>query len=172
MSANAKEQLQNYVDMARRRYDSLADTERLIVNSVGLLVLAALVFVLLVAPAQRSVSEAQLKVSGQQKLVQWMKENESVARMAAGAGTAAVAKSDQPLQTIVTSTAGPLGITVKRYENESDTKLRVWLEKVPFDKTVRWLDQLESRYGVQIISVSIDAEKEPGIITAKLVLQG
>jgi general secretion pathway protein M len=171
MSANAKEQLQNYVDMARRRYDSLADNERLIVNGVGLLVLAALVFVLLVAPAQRSVSEAQLKVSGQQKLVQWMKENESLARMAAGAGTT-VTKSDQPLQTIVTSTAGPLGISVKRYENESDTKLRVWLESVPFDKTVRWLDQLESRYGIQIISVSIDAEKEPGIITAKLVLQG
>ena len=171
MSANAKEQLQNYVDMARRRYDSLTDTERLVVNLVGLLVLAALVFLLLVAPAQRSVSEAQLKVSGQQKLVQWMKENESLARMAASAGTAAP-KSDQPLQTIVTSTAGPLGITVKRYENESDTKLRVWLENVPFDKTVRWLDQLESRYGTQIISVSIDAEKEPGIITAKLVLQG
>ena len=171
MSANAKEQLQNYVDMARRRYDSLADSERLIVNAVGLLVLAALIFLMLIVPAQRSVSEAELKVSGQQKLMQWMKENESLARMAAGAGNP-VAKSDQPLQTIVTSTAGPLGITVKRYENESDTKLRVWLENVPFDKTVRWLDQLESRYGIQIISVSIDAEKEPGIITAKLVLQG
>ncbi|HVL00256.1 MAG TPA: type II secretion system protein M [Dongiaceae bacterium] len=171
MSTNTKEQLQNYVDMVRRRYDGMADQERLIVNAVALLVLATLIFLLLIAPAQRSVSDAQMKISGQQKLVQWMKENESLARMAAGSG-ATVTKSDQPLQTIVTSTAGPLGVTVKRYENESETKLRVWLEKVPFDKTVRWLDQLESRYGVQIISVSIDAEKEPGIITAKLVLQG
>lgn len=171
MSTSAREQLQNYIDIARRRYDSLADTERLIVNVVGVLIVAALLFVLLIAPAQRSVSDAQMKVSGQQKLVQWMKENESVARLASGAG-GAVAKSDQPIQTVITSTAGPLGVTVKRFENESENKLRVWLEKVPFDKTVRWLDQLENRYGIQIISVSIDAEKEPGLVTAKLVLQG
>ncbi len=171
MSASAREQLQNYVDMARRRYDSLADSERLIVNLVGVLILAALVYLMLIAPAQRSVSDAQMKVTAQQKLVQWMKENESVARMAAGSG-GAVAKSDQPIQTIITSTAGPLGVIVKRFENESENKLRVWLEKVPFDKTVRWLDQLESRYGIQIISISLDAEKEPGLVTAKLVLQG
>lgn len=171
MSAGLKENLQNYADMARRRYDSLADSERLMVNVVALLILAALVYLILIAPAQRSVSTAQLKLSGQQNLVQWIKENEALARMAAGSG-GATTKSDQPIQTIITSTAGPLGVTVKRYENESDSKLRVWLEKVPFDKAVRWLDQLESRYGIQIISVSIDAEREPGLVTAKLVLQG
>lgn len=170
MSESLKEQLQNYVDMAQRRYDGLADSERKLVIGVAILVVVALAYLLLIAPAQRSVDEAQLKLAGQQNLLSWMKENESVARQAAS-GKGTVTKSDQPLQTIVTATAGPLGVAVKRYENESDTKLRVWLERVPFDKMVRWLDQLETRYGLTIVNISVDAEKEPGLVTAKLVLQ-
>lgn len=170
MSASAREQLQTQLDALRRRYDSLSESERRIFNGVALLVLVALVYLLLIAPAQRAVGAAQMKVSGQQKLVQWMKENEVLARQASGAGQ--VAKSDQPIQTVITSTAGPLGVIVKRFENESENKLRVWLEKVPFDKTVRWLDQLENRYGIQIINITIESEKEPGLVTAKLVLQG
>lgn len=170
MSESLKEQLQNYVDMAQRRYDSLADTERKLVIGVAILVIIALAYLLLIAPAHRSVDDAQMKLAGQQNLLSWMKENEAVARQAAG-GRTSVTKSDQPLQTIVTATAGPLGVAVKRYENESETKLRVWLEKVPFDKMVRWLDQLETRYGLTIVNISVDAEKETGLVTAKLVLQ-
>jgi len=170
MSTDWKQNLQNYVDTTQRRYDSLADNERLLVNGVGILILLALVYLLLIAPAKQSVSDAQMKLSGQQNLVSWMKDNESIARQAASGG-GSVTRSDQPLQTIVTSTSGPLGVAVKRYENESENKLRVWLENVPFDKMVRWLDQLESRYGLMIVSISIDAEKEPGLVTAKLVLQ-
>ncbi len=170
MSVGFKENVQNYLDLAQRRYESLADNERRIVVGVAILILLALIYLLLVAPAQNAAKESQLKLAGQQNLLTWMKENESVARQAAGGGGSAT-KSDQPLQTIVTSTAGPLGVAVKRYENESENKLRVWLEKVPFDKMVRWLDQLEKKYGLVIVNISVDAEKEPGLVTAKLVLQ-
>ena len=170
MSEGFKENLQNYIDTAQRRYDSLNDNERRLVLGVAVLVLVAVIYLLLVAPAQRSVVDAQMKLSGQQTLLGWMKENESVAREAARGGSA-VKKSDQPLQTIITSTAGPLGVQVKRYENEGENKLRVSLDKVPFDKMVRWLDQLETRYGLTIVNIAIDAEKESGLVSAKLVLQ-
>lgn len=170
MSAEWKQNLQNYVDIAQRRYDGLADNERLLVNGVGVLIVLALVFLILIVPAKNAVSDSQMKLAGQQNLMSWMKENESIARQA-GSGGGAVTKTDQPLQTIVTSTAGPMGIAVKRYENESENKLRVSLEKVSFDKMVRWLDQLESRYGLVIVNIAVDAEKEPGLVTAKLVLQ-
>ena len=170
MSADWKQSLQNYVDLAQRRYDSLANNERLIVNIVALLVILAVIFLLLIAPAQQSVANAQIKLTGQQNLLNWMKENEGVARQAAG-GKGAVTRTDQPLQSLVTSTAGASGVAIKRYENESETKLRVWLENVPFDNTARWLEQLENHYGLTIVNISIDAEKEPGLVTAKLVLQ-
>lgn len=170
MSAEWKQNLQNYIDLAQRRYDTLADNERMLVNGAGLLIVLVLVFLILIVPARNAVNESQLKLAGQQNLMSWMKENEAVARQA-GSGGGGVTKSDQPLQTIVTSTAGPMGVAVKRYENESENKLRVSLEKVPFDKMVRWLDQLESRYGLVIVNIAVDAEKEPGLVTAKLVLQ-
>lgn len=162
--------LQNSLDPVRRRYDSLSSSERLVVNGVGVLVLLVLLFLLLILPAQRAVDKAEMTLNGKQSLLSWMKDNEQVARMAAKGGGGR-AQSDQPLQSIVTSTAPALGINVKRIEPESDDKLRVWLEKVSFDKTMRWLHQIEARYGVRIANVSIDAEREQGLVTAKLVLQ-
>lgn len=170
MSADWKQNLQDYVDIAQRRYDSLADKERLLVNTLAIVVVLALIYLLLIAPAQKSANDAQMRLAGQQNLLSWIKENESAARQAATRG-GRVTKSDQPLQTIVTSTAGPLGVAVKRYENEGENKLRVSLENVAFDKMARWLDQLENRYGLVIVNISVDAEKEPGLVTAKLVLQ-
>lgn len=168
--SNALQTIQNSLDPIRRRYDSLSQSERLIVNGVGVLLVLVLVFLILILPAQRSVSDAQMKLSGQQKLMDWMKDNEQAARMAAAGGNNRSA-SDQPLQSIVTATAPALGLTVKRIEPESDDKLRVWLEKVSFDKTVRWLHQIETRYGIRIVNISIDAERAEGLVTAKLVLQ-
>lgn len=162
--------LQNSLDPLRRRYDSLSNSERLVVNSVGVLVLVVLLFLLLILPAQRAVDKAEMTLMDKQNLLSWMKDNEQVARMAAKGGGGR-SQSDQPLQSIVTSTAPALGINVKRIEPESDEKLRVWLEKVSFDKTMRWLHQIETRYGVRIANVSIDAERDQGLVTAKLVLQ-
>ncbi|AUM10983.1 type II secretion system protein GspM [Ketobacter alkanivorans] len=168
--STALQNIQNSLDPVRRRYDSMAPSERMIVNGIGVLLVLVLAFLILILPAQRSVSEAEMKLAGQQKLMSWMKENEQTARMAAAGGSGRT-KSDQPLQSIVTSTAPALGLTVKRIEPESDDKLRVWLEKVSFDKTVRWLHQIESRYGIQIVNISIDADRTEGLVTAKLVLQ-
>ena len=168
--STALQNIQNSLDPVRRRYDSMPPSERMIVNGIGVLLVLVLAFLILILPAQRSVDEAEMKLAGQQKLMSWMKENEQTARMAAAGGSGRT-KSDQPLQSIVTSTAPALGLTVKRIEPESDDKLRVWLEKVSFDKTVRWLHQIESRYGIQIVNISIDADRTEGLVTAKLVLQ-
>ncbi len=163
-------QLRSYQDLARRRYDSFADSERLVINIVAFLVVAALIYLIVVAPAQRAVASAEMKLVGKQNLVQWMKQNESLAREAAG-GAGNNARTNLPLQSVVTSTAPRMGINVKRFEPESDDKLRIWLEKVPFDKTMSWLYQLEQKHGVKVINISVDSEREEGIVSAKLVLQ-
>jgi len=167
--SNVMQNIQNAVDPIRRRYDSLAESERLIVNAVGVLILLVMIFLLLILPAQRSLDQAQIKLTSMQSLLSWMKDNESVAREANSSGVAN--KTNQPLQTIVTSTAPAMGITVKRYEPDSNDKLRVWLEKVSFDKTMRWLHQIENRYGIRVINISVDADREEGLVSVKLVLQ-
>lgn len=168
--SDALKTLQNYQDLARRWYDSLNDTERLVVHAVAVLFILVLVLLLLILPAQNSLRDAQQKLTAQQSLLSWMKQNEPLARQAARGGSSASA-SNQPLPSLVTSTASSMGVTVKRFEPESDDKLRVWLEKASFDKTARWMHQLESRYGIRIVNISVDAEREQGLINAKLVLQ-
>lgn len=168
--SEALQNLKQQLDPLRRRYDSLSDAERWVVNGLGLLILAVIVLLLIVMPAQRAVTQAEMQLNGKQSLLQWMQDNEHLAKQA-NSSKRNSRTSNQPLQTIVTSTAPSMGVTVKRFEPESDEKLRIWLEKVPFDKTVRWLHQLESRYGIQIANASVDAERVEGLVTAKLVLQ-
>lgn len=170
MSSSPMQNIQNALDPLRRRYDSFSESERLLVNGVGILILLVLVFLVLIVPAQRSSNQAEIKLASMQSLKTWMQENEAVAR-AASSGNSGVSRANQPLQTIVTSTAPAMGITVKRFEPESDDKLRVWLEKVSFDKTMRWLHQLESRYGLRFTNIAVDAEREEGLVTVKLVLE-
>lgn len=164
------QKLQPHLDPVVRRYDSLSDSERMLVNGLGALTLVVLVLLLLVLPARRSVEQAEMKLAAKQDLLQWVKDNESNVRQMAAQGRA-TARSDQPLQTIITSTAPSLGVTVRRFEPESDGKLRIWLDSVPFDNTVRWLHRLQTRYGVKIVNASVDAEREQGLVSAKLVLQ-
>ena len=102
--SDALQNLRNSLDPVRRRYDSLSDSERMIVNGIGVLILFVLVFLLLILPAQRSVDQAAITLQGKQNLMAWMKDNEEVARMSAVGGSTAN-RSDQPIQTIVTSTA-------------------------------------------------------------------
>ncbi|MGC1508437.1 type II secretion system protein M [Ketobacter sp. MCCC 1A13808] len=166
---DALQTVQNYIDPIRRRYDSLEEMERWVVNGIVVLLVLVLVCLVLIVPAKNSLSEAEMKLAAQQNLMQWMQQNEPAARLAARGGSSTVG-TDQPLQSIVTSTAPSMGVTVKRFEPESDDKLRVWLENVSFDKTARWLHQLENRYGVRIVNISVDAEREQGLINAKLVL--
>lgn len=163
-------QLKGYVETGQRRYNSLSDSERLIANAVTLVVALALIFLLVIAPAQRSVNAAEAKLVGQQGLLQWMQENEGLAREASRGGSRSP-RSNQPLQTIVTATAPRLGVAIKRLEPESGNRLRIWVEKVPFDNTMTWLNQLEERHGVTVNNISVDSEREPGLVTAKMVLQ-
>ena len=44
---------------------------------------------------------------------------------------------------VVTGSGRKSGVEIKRFEPSGNNKLRVWLENVPFNNLVNWLDSLE-----------------------------
>lgn len=174
MSSNTDqfETLKEYYAQGRRRYWMMAPHERLVVNALVVAIVAMLLFLVVINPALKSRAEAEVQLNAKRSVLQWVKDNEQRAIAASRTTTGQAPKSGQSLMAVVTSSSSQMGLALKRYEPEGDDKLRVWLEDQSFNKMVRWLDSLQKQHGMSVVNVSVDAGKEPGVVTAKLVLRG
>lgn len=170
--ANALGALNDKVRELKRSFHSLQPREQNLITALAVVVLIALIYLLLMHPAINSVASASKKLEAKQSLVQWMKANEDAARAASKATRGrSTSNRSQDILGAVNNAASRHNITLQRYEPEGKNKLRVWLEDASFNGMVRWLHQLESRNGITVASISLDAEKEPGLISAKIVLK-
>lgn len=166
------ETLKEYYAQFRRRYWMMAGHERMLVNALAASVVAMLAFLVIINPALQKRAQAELELNAKRSVLQWVKDNEQRATQAGHLTTGQAPKSGQALMALVTSSSSQMGVALKRYEPEGDDKLRVWLEDQSFNKTMRWLDTLQKQHGMTVVNVSVDAGKEPGIVTAKIVLRG
>lgn len=164
--------LKEFYSQTRRRYWMLASQERLVVNVLAVAVIVLLLFLILINPAMQKRTQAEVELNAKRSVLQWIKDNEQRATQATKVTAGQQRKSGQALMAVVTSTSSQMGIALKRYEPEGDDKLRVWLEDQSFNKTVRWIDSLQKQQGMTVVNVSVDAAKEPGVVTAKIVLRG
>ena len=82
----------------------------------------------------------------------------------AGAGQSLLAIIDQ------SSKASALTKPPSRLQPEGEDTVRIWLEDVPFDGLMRWLGDLQSRYGVRVDNADIERESGPGLVNARLTL--
>ena len=122
----ALQQLNETIDQYRRRYWSLPPRDRMLVNIIAATLTLMLLWLVVIAPAQRMRSEAAVKLAGQQATLQWVKDNEARAQAIVGKTASSPRKSGQSLMAAVTSSSAQMGLTLKRYEPEGQEKLRVW----------------------------------------------
>ena len=91
-------------------------------------------------------------------------------RRAAGGGT--IVGANQSLLSIVDQSRRASSLTKppSRLQPEGDGIVRIWLEDVPFDALLRWLADLQLRYGVRVDSADIERESAPGLVNARVTL--
>ncbi len=83
---------------------------------------------------------------------------------------APVANDDMPLATRITSSAAEMGLSLRRIEPEGQGS-RVTLEDTAFSSVLVWLADLEELHNVTVRAIQIDRRPEPGIVTARLLLE-
>ena len=54
---------------------------------------------------------------------------------------------------------------------DGSNRARVWLEGASFDHIVRWMDGLQRKQGVRVVSSVFDALEEKGRVDARLVFE-
>jgi len=89
-----------------------------------------------------------------------------------GRGAAGTAGAGQSLLSVVDQSRRASALTKppSRLQPEGDAMVRIWLEDVPFDALLRWLADLQLRYGVRVETADIERESAPGLVNARLTL--
>ena len=78
--------------------------------------------------------------------------------------------ADVSLLTAVDQAAknGTLKKPPSRLQPDGDNAARIWFEDVEFDVLLRWMQELQSRYGVTIDVVDIEKRETAGLVNARL----
>lgn len=153
-----------YVLQARAWYDGLNQRDQRFVKVVAILFVSALLFNWIWHPVMQMETHAQKRYESALKLHQHMKDN-------APSGTStSTTSNDGSLLGIVNSIAKAKGVTLKRFEPNGTTGLRVWLDKVDFNKAIDWIETLEASKGITAEQMNIE-KVNSGIVNIRAVFK-
>ncbi len=156
-------------------WNQLKPRERLLVGTAGVILIALILYLSVLEPFQNKVKSLEQRVAAQKSDVVWMqqaaRELAVLRRQSPGAGNKAQGRS---LLVLVDQSAkrNKLGGSLKRVEPDGAARVRVWLERAPFDEVVKWLSELENQYQLQVESAVFDRTDAPGLVNARLVFLG
>lgn len=155
-------------------YENMSVSERRTFLVGGVALVLVLIYGVIWLPLQRSVILQQETVVKNQALVTWMQNASADVRALIGSAPAMrTERGDSSLLALVDTTAkqSNLGMAMRRVEPKGKDEVRVRLEAAAFDDMIRWLTELQLRYGIQTESVSVDRQPSPGRINANLTLK-
>ncbi|HUS24067.1 MAG TPA: type II secretion system protein M [Candidatus Binatia bacterium] len=66
--------------------------------------------------------------------------------------------------------AASLGKAPTRIQPDGDQLVKIWLDDVSFDGLVRWLRDLQLRYGVRVDTLEVERRSGAGLVSARLTL--
>jgi general secretion pathway protein M len=156
-------------------FANLQPRERAMVVA-GAIALAVLMFYAAVwDPLTSGARNKAAAVEEQRKLLLWMQQaSQDVKRLRPSNLTPAQLPAGQSLLGVIDQTAkgAGLGSALKRVKPEGENKVSVWLEEAAFDDAIRWLENLQRIYGVEIDTIVIDRKNIPGKVDARIELAG
>lgn len=159
-----------YLNTLQEWFRGLAPRERAIVSAGTVIVAITLLYLLVWEPLSKAQSRYAQELVSAHALAQKLEILAANARNAQGSGgsvgvgTSLLSAVDQA------SKSGTLTKPLSRIQPEGDTEVKVWIDGTSFDSLLRWIGELESRYGIRAQAVDIEKDATPGQVNAHLSL--
>ena len=158
-------------------FDNLDIREKRILI-IGVVVLFfALTYLLVWEPFIKKTAALEKSNLENAALVVWMEQSAEEAKELQAkvkASGPSGSTQGQSLLGIIDKTAksGNLGKAVKRVQPDGQSKARVWLENANFNDMIKWLESLQRRQGIHVVTSVVEKLEEDGLVNARLVLEG
>lgn len=157
----------------RARFEALQPREQLIVAVGGVVVLLAVIYLGLWQPFVLARTHRAEELESARTLASRIEQIGALAQVVHPAGGAPVVGPEVSLLSAVdqASKDGILGKPLSRINPDGENQVRVWIDDVPFDAVLRWMDDLQTRYAVRIDNVAIERRPAPGVVSVRLSLK-
>jgi general secretion pathway protein M len=159
----------------RAWFERLDPRERLLVTAGAAVLLLLLVYALAWAPLRSAYRSMQENVTDQRETAAWMQESaQRLLQLKGRRGPAAQGLGGQSLLALADSSARAdgLGDVLRRVEPDGSDSVKVWMDGASFDQLLRWLGNLDTRYGINIDAVTMErAAGMAGRVNIRLTLQ-
>lgn len=157
-------------------FTGLEPRERRLVIVAGAFLIVMLFYLLVWEPIAKDNEALRLSYQNSQQLIDWMEdaaEEAKALQAKINASGPSGSSSNQSLLGIIDRTAkrDKLGSSVKRVQPDGKTGARVWLENAIFNDMIKWLENLQHKEGIRLVTTVIEKQEEPGLVNARLVFE-
>ncbi len=153
-------------------FRSLAPRERLLVSVGGVVVAITILYLGIWEPLSKAHGKRETDLASAQALAQKLEVLAAATQKAQANGGNAIVDTGASLLATVDQVgkSGMLGKPLTRIQPEGDHEVKVWIDGVSFEALVRWINELESHYGISIQTADLDRDTLPGQVNARLSL--
>lgn len=153
----------------RARYDALQPREQTLVSTAAVLLVIALLYSAVWQPFARARKQLAEELATARSVATRLAQAEVDVRLAAPQ-SAPIVGSDVSLLTAVDQAAknGTLKKPPTRLQPDGENAARIWLEDVEFEVLLRWMLELQTRYGVTLDVVDIEKRETAGLVNARI----
>lgn len=159
----------------KERWQQLALREKQLLIIMSVVVLITLFYFALWKPLKTGIEKNQLHLKAQTHALMKIRQQAAEVRQlrSAGAGKQTIIEDSSSLLGLIERSAKQKHINgnLQKVQPEGQREVRVWMENVPFDQLISWLDLLSNRYALQISEISLERGNTPGIVNGRILLQ-
>lgn len=153
----------------------LAARERVILIAGIVVLTLLLIWLAIIEPLAKGRASLRAEVATLSADHAWMQQVATEVRRRAaaqsGSGARAAAGNGSVLTLVeVSANASGMRTAMERIQPEGQGA-RLWFDSVSFDELMRWLGELEKRQGLQIGQLAVDAGSEPGLVSARVLVE-
>lgn len=163
--------MKQYLTRLQEWHAGLAQRERWMVTVCALAVTVAVLFLGVWEPLTQAHYGRESSLDASRNLAQRLEQIAADAQRARASGSVPVMTGGSLISVVdQASKSGTLGKQPRNLQPEGNNEVKVWIESVGFDALVRWLAELETRYGIQAQTVDIERLPTSGLVNARLSL--
>ncbi|MDP9139203.1 MAG: type II secretion system protein M [Pseudomonadota bacterium] len=161
--------MKDLMDSALAWLRALAPRERVMVLLCAAIVMLTLVYVAGWKPLVDAHHRREAALERARGIATRIEQ--AAAQIKAAGPTRAIDSSTSLLAAVdQTSRSATLGKAPARVQPEGEKEVKVWIDDVPFDNLLRWLQELEQKYGISTSSAEIERSSAPGVVNVRVTL--
>lgn len=161
-----------FLESLKARWAALSERDRRVLGGGGLVLAAILAWLLVWEPLARARSARESALAEARTLAGLLETLAVETQRGGPARSSATLGAGQSLLSVVDQSRRTSAIQKppSRLQPDGETTVRIWFEDIPYDALVRWLGELQVRYGVRVDSADIERKPAPGTVDARLTL--